>query len=215
MTYEDVVSDYIRDIRDAARAEMRLFKNQPSLAEAISNAVRPGGRKHRHQYRIPSRSLDETERRLTEIAAALLQAPDFTALHQTVEGTIRPIRGIGKLTVYDIAHRLGAFLGKAPTLVYLHTGTKTGAAALGLRGETIRPDMLPAAFSRLSAAEIEDCLCIYNNRLRGHEIRPGHFQHLNHCKEIDFPRAWKCRFLPRRKVLSLQTLERRGDDPHN
>jgi len=41
-----------------------------------------------------------------------------------------------------------------------------GAAALGLRGETLDPAALPAAFSRLTPAEIEDCLCIYKDAIR-------------------------------------------------
>jgi hypothetical protein len=52
--------------------------------------------------------------------------------------------------VYDIAHRIGAYYGKSPAFIYLHRGTKEGAAALGLRGETLDP----AAFSRLMPAQI-------------------------------------------------------------
>jgi hypothetical protein len=48
--------------------------------------------------------------------------------------------------VYDIAHRIGAFLRKAPALVYLHRGTKEGAAILGFKGKTIDPKLLPPAF---------------------------------------------------------------------
>ncbi len=33
------------------------------------------------------------------------------------------MHGIAALTVYDIAHRIGAFLRKAPALVYLHRGS--------------------------------------------------------------------------------------------
>jgi hypothetical protein len=49
----------------------------------------------------------------------------------------------------------------------LHRGTRIGAAALGFRGRTVDPVMLPAAFSRLTAAEMEDCLCIYKDELSG------------------------------------------------
>jgi hypothetical protein len=52
-------------------------------------------------------------------------------------------------------------------LLYLHRGTKEGTAALGLRGETLDAAALPAAFSRLTPAEIEDCLCIYKDTIRG------------------------------------------------
>jgi hypothetical protein len=169
MTFDEIVASYVRNYRDAARAEMRFFEIQGSLAGAIRHAglsLLPGGKRHPHQRRIPQAVLKAVLHRLQDDADALRQAPDFAALHRLVEREIGSIRGIGKLTVYDVAHRVGAFLGKAPTLVYLHAGTRTGAAALGLRGKTIDPAALPAAFACLSAAEIEDCLCIYKDHLR-------------------------------------------------
>src|SRR5262249_54941969 len=80
---------------------------------------------------------------------------------------IGEIRGVGELTVYDISHRIGAHFGNAPQLVHLHAGTRTGARAFGIRGGILDPKTLPHAFSRLTPAEIEDCLCIYKDVLRG------------------------------------------------
>jgi hypothetical protein len=71
--------------------------------------------------------------------------------------------GIGELAVYDIAHRIAAFRGKEPSLVYLHRGTCVGARHLGFTGKTLDPRLLPSSFSCLTAAEIEDCLCIYKD----------------------------------------------------
>jgi hypothetical protein len=76
-------------------------------------------------------------------------------------------------------------LGESPELVYLHSGTKIGAAALSLTGKAIHPNELPPPFSRLTAAECEDCLCIYKDALhdgistipskrRRHSSRPCH-----------------------------------------
>jgi hypothetical protein len=52
--------------------------------------------------------------------------------------------------------------------VYLHSGTRDGARALGLgRGrDTLRKHELPREFEELTAAEIEDCLCIYKDALK-------------------------------------------------
>jgi hypothetical protein len=91
---------------------------------------------------------------------------DFAELHGLVEREIGDIPRIGCLAVYDVAHRIGAFLRIAPALVYLHRGTREGARALGFRGKTVHPDELPVEFRTLPAAEIEDCLCIYKRELR-------------------------------------------------
>jgi hypothetical protein len=192
MTLDQIVSAYIRDKRPHARAEMRFFEKRPSLTEAISHAVRPCGRKHSHQFRIPRALLDEAERRLRVAASGLAQAPDFAAVHELVEDEIGSLHGIGDLTVYDVAHRVGAFLGKAPSLIYLHSGAKKGAAHLGFRGKALDPKVLPPPFSRLTAAEIEDCLCIYEDRLNGGDIRIRHLQRSTLCGDTDFPRMRKC-----------------------
>lgn len=180
MTHDEIVSHYIRHHRQDARAEMRFFEIQRNTSAAIHKAalcVMPGGKRHPHQRRIPKAVLEETEARLQAAGRDLAGASDFAGLHAMVEREVGAISGIGELTVYDIAHRLGAFFGKAPALVYLHAGTKTGAAALGFKGGSIPPKSLPAVFSRLSAAEIEDCLCIYKDELRGarHAKRPYSF----------------------------------------
>jgi len=63
-----------------------------------------------------------------------------------------------------------------PKQIYLHRGTRDGARALGIRGRLSKltvPD-IPKDFARLSPGEIEDCLCIYKDRLRGKaSIRSG------------------------------------------
>ena len=192
MTPDEIVTAYVDSRRIAVRAEMRFFETQPSSVEAITNAVRPGGRKHDHQYRIPPVLLNEAERRLQGDAERLKRALDFAELHRALQEKIGVIPGIGPLTVYDVAHRLAAFLGKAPALVYLHAGTKAGAAVLGFRGKAIHPDVLPAAFSRLSPAEIEDCFCIYKDDLGVGAIRTGYLQRSSHCRKPAFRRMRKC-----------------------
>jgi hypothetical protein len=184
MTLNEIVSAYVRDYRDAARAEMRFFEIQRSAAGAIRHAalcVLPGGKRHPHQRRLRRAVLNEAERRLQGNSEALRHTPDFVGLHGLINEEIGMIAGMGELTVYDIAHRIGAFLGKPPTLVYLHAGTRTGAIALGFRGDTVDPSLLPAPFSRLSAAEIEDCLCIYKDELRGGKIRTERLRRSNAC----------------------------------
>lgn len=128
-------------------------------------STRNSGTRGTHQWRLSKEVLEESERRLQRSTKKLQLVSDFAALHHTVEREIGTIPGIGALTVYDVAHRIGAFLGKSRELVYLHRGTKIGAAALGLTGKVIRPNQLPPLFSRRTAEECEDCFCIYKGQL--------------------------------------------------
>ena len=169
MTLDDIVSDYIRDYRDDARKELRFFEIQRSPSVAIRKAALcelPSGNRHPHQHRIARALLEQVEARLQGIGRELARAADFAALHLAVDDEIGGIKGIGALTVYDIAHRIGAHFGKAPELVYLHAGTRTGARVFNIRGNSFDPRILPKAFSRLACSEIEDCLCIYKDELR-------------------------------------------------
>lgn len=170
MTFDDIVSDYILNYRDAARAEMETFRcerNRPAAIRRAALCEFPDGKRHPHQCLIPKRLLELAEERLQAAAKRIADARDFDALHEIVDREIGSVRGIGELMVYDIAHRIGAHFGKAPKMTYLHRGVKEGAAALGFRGKSLDPAMLPAPFSRLTPAEIEDCLCIYKGELRG------------------------------------------------
>ena len=169
MTLDEIVSDYIRRYRAHARAEMKFFADHRTAEFAIAKAalcLLPNGKRHPHQRRIPRMVLEQAEAKLQAASKRLAAAPDFAALYDTVNRQIGGIRGIGELAVYDIAHRIGAHFNKAPQRVYLHAGTKEGAAILGLRGDSIDPKQLSGAFSRLAASEIEDCLCIYKAELK-------------------------------------------------
>lgn len=104
------------------------------------------------------------ERALQRVAHRLVRSRSFEDLHYEVARTIG-MKGIADLTIYDITHRIGAYLGKGPRVVYLHRGTAEGARHLGFRGTTLDPKLLPTAFSKLTPAEIEDCLCIYKSDL--------------------------------------------------
>jgi hypothetical protein len=170
MTFEEIVSDYIREYRDDTRKEMRFFEIQSSPSAAIRKAALcelPSGKRHPHQRRIPGVLLEQVEARLQGIGRRLARAASFAALHRAIDGEIGGIKGIGALTVYDIAHRIGAHFNKSPERVYLHAGTRTGARVFNISGDSFDPKILPNAFLRLAPSEIEDCLCIYKNELRG------------------------------------------------
>jgi hypothetical protein len=167
MTFDDIIDDYIRHHRAGARADIAEFRNLPSLKDAIYHAALchrlPCQKRHPHQYRIPMAVLQAAERELQQARPLLARATSFGTLHYEIERTIGGLAGIGALTVYDIAHRIGAKLRKKPKLVYLHRGTRVGARRPGFTGKMLDPRSLPSAFSRLSPDEIEDCLCIYKD----------------------------------------------------
>ncbi len=166
MGIEDCVTEYIRVFRKIACEEMALYNKQPTISHSIKVAAScqlSDGKRHPHQRRIPEAVLKEAEQKLLAAINDLEAAQNFDQLLVAVDKTVGPISGVGELTVYDIAYRIGAFLELKPEIVYLHAGTRSGARTLGIRGNTVTKDQLPVAFSLLSAEEIEDCLCIYKD----------------------------------------------------
>lgn len=161
------VEDYrMRHQRKHAR-ELDFFR-LPKLSDedAVSAAALcqlPSGKRHPHQRRIPRAALDESRQRLLMNLDAIRACSSFDELYEFVERLIRPIPMIGELTVYDTSLRIGARFGLEPELVYLHAGTRVGARRLGLnwRARALDRDSLPPALRALTAHEIEDVLCIY------------------------------------------------------
>jgi hypothetical protein len=177
MTHDEIVNDYILRYREAARQEMRDFESESSLSAAIRRAALcelRNGKRHLHQRRIPRRVLEQVEMRLQRIEPRLAKATDFAAIHRSVDQEVGGLKGIGALTVYDISHRIGAYLGKSPKRVYLHAGTRIGAQVFGIESDPFEPGILPKPFAQLTPAEVEDCLCIYKDDLKGISSGRGH-----------------------------------------
>jgi hypothetical protein len=187
MTFDEIVGDYIHEYRDDARKEKRFFEIQRSPSAAIRKAALcelPSGKRHPHQRRIPRVLLEQVEARLQGIGRKLARAADFAAIHRAVDDEVGRIKGVGALTVYDIAHRIGAHFRKSPELVYLHAGARAGAREFNIGGDSFDPKILPKAFLRLAPSEIEDCLCIYKDELRG----GAHVRRKTRCAAARRPR---------------------------
>jgi hypothetical protein len=164
MSFAAIARDYITNYRALARWELGYYARQRSLRDAIREAAlcrMADGKRHPHQRRIPGYVLAKAEQALQRRAVRLAEAGSFDDLHTEVFAAIGCIRGIGDLAIYDIAHRIGAYLKLEPALVYLHAGTRDGARVLGLSGKSVSPGQLPTELQVLTAAELEDCLCIY------------------------------------------------------
>lgn len=174
LSFAAIVADYIANRQQDAVAERRYYATLPTLRDAVREAALcrywsnedKRYKRHPHQFRIAKKALKTAARKLRAKVDFISKSSSFENLHSLIRDHIGIIKGIGPLTVYDVAHRIGAYLNLSPKLIYLHAGTLTGAKAFKLRGECISPAMLPAPFRRLSAAEIEDCLCVYKDRFQ-------------------------------------------------
>ena len=165
-SYGEIVAHYLAEKKPKADNERRWFRIQPKIHDAVrlaGLARGPHSKRFRHQYRIPERILQRASRALLKNLHRLGRSKSFEELFQTVQDTVSTIPGIGPLTVYDTAIRIGARLELSPQRVYLHAGTQHGAAGLGLNPEGISLPLsdLPEALDQLSGEEAEDVLCIY------------------------------------------------------
>jgi hypothetical protein len=159
-----IAASYVEDYRPRAEAERRFYARHASweaLLDTVSFACDMHGRRHSHQRRLARKALAAGRPALA--LASLRSATSFADLIGAVEGAIGGIPGIGQLMIYDTALRVGAFLGLEPDLVYLHSGTRLGAKALGLchRRPTLAISELPIKLRDLRPRDVEDMLCIY------------------------------------------------------
>lgn len=122
------------------------------------------GKMHGHQYRVGEKKLFEG----LQVALADNKQPedfqDFNTLHDWVWSVAERVKGLGEMTAYDVARRLGVWLGKEPVLVYLHRGTKEGARKFGVNGETVELNAFPPEIQMLGATHAENFLCIYKDQ---------------------------------------------------
>lgn len=167
---EDVVACYIEKHRSRAEEELRFYAEKPSFREVVNMAamaIGPWEGIHGHQnVRGVASRLPEFAESLLGALPELEKSASFNELYNAVKA--RKVDGVGDLTLYDTALRIGAYLKIQPDMVFLHCGAKKGAKNLGiaLRGRrSISVDELPSAFRKLKPHEIEDCLCIYQEDL--------------------------------------------------
>jgi len=164
-SYKEVVRRYEEVYKNDLDKELEYFTNA-GLDVAVKNA--PSGRtsgfdKHSHQYMVKQKALNKAERILTKKVSEIEWCESFYDLHEKIDELIRNIHGVGELTVYDTAARIGANLGFKPKVVYLHVGTREGAkklVKLKWGQKTLDRKTLPTPFRKLSPSHLEDLLCI-------------------------------------------------------
>lgn len=146
-----------------------------NFVEAVSRAVdsrRPNGKMHNHQTKVK-----ESVRRKFGYAIVDTIDPDapedFDDLYDWME-ELKP-KGIGPVTLYDVAVRVGAFLELEPEQLYLHAGVWDGWKALHngrspVGKRRLPKEMWPEPLRALPADQVEDLLCCYRALLP--DIKP-------------------------------------------
>lgn len=175
MELNAIVRTYISLIRPLAQTELDWFRHQPNLASAIEQAalaINSEGKRYSHQHRIRKSNLTQAKVALLDSTEVIERCDDFGELLELVEARVQSIKGIGELYVYDTSLRIGAKLNLLPGKIYLHAGTRDGAAALGFDKKVryLEISALPVELQQLQPHEIEDVLCIFKKDMRDVKI---------------------------------------------
>lgn len=171
-SYADIIGHYLRNYMPQVSTDAAFFGEQSQTPEgAVERAFlsrRADRRLHEHQYRIGYQPMAAAAAAMTPHAGVLVATTNFAELYGRVAEVRERVARIGDLAIYDIAQRLGWYLGIEPSVIYLHRGTREGATALvpQVRGRTMSADLLPVELRVLRPAQLEDVLCIYKAALR-------------------------------------------------
>jgi hypothetical protein len=179
-TLQNIVEDWnYRFGKDAPENHRRdhvvdFCVDAPNLTVAITRACASraaNGKMHNHQSRVKEAgrhvfAVHIIDQLLTRECYGT-QVKDFDELHDLLK-YIAP-NGVGPVTIYDVATRIGAYMKLSPKSLYLHAGVRIGLHALyGKRvfpEERVTIEKLPTSLQSLPPDEIEDLLCAYREYL--------------------------------------------------
>ena len=170
---EDLVSWWIAAKRPFFK-KMLCFFGEGSLDLAIKRAAAKGSTEgescyYSHQNRISKEKLSQWQALLRRNKAEISECEkeSFEDLLGLLEG-FKP-NGIGPLTCYDTAFRISAKLGCLPKkVVHLHAKAQIPGAKQYPKKDVPRlvADFPPTVKQRLKAYEIEDFLCVCQDKLK-------------------------------------------------
>lgn len=168
--YLNIISNYRKMRLEKPDTWISYCEMQPDLLSAIRVAALAENnhlKRHPHQYRLQKVKMQAFLENLVENSNAIGKAQYFDDLYNIVDRC--KVKGVARLAVYDTANRIGRYLGLNPQFIYLHAGTRKGVEKLigKVVDSKISKDQLPEPFksSNLSAAELEDIMCIYKQFL--------------------------------------------------
>jgi len=164
------VSQYLREKAPTIAEYLRYFQELGNVNDAIRYSCHgKDGQIHGHQHLVGKKRLELARQLLQRNKQRIEACESFEDLIAIVTAVRANVPGFGVLAIYDTSLRLGAYLGKWPTVVYLHAGTKRGCKALGVatKGGTVEKDRLPDPIQVLEPYQAEDFLCIFKDRFSG------------------------------------------------
>lgn len=165
-----IVKLYLHEFAPRAREELDHYRQFDTLQDAVAHAAMAmtrNGKVHAHQRRVGRRVLSKARTALVSRLSEIEACESFDELLTLVETSTARIHRFGKLAAYDTALRIGTWRKLSPEVVYLHAGTRKGAASLGL-GKGVRcvqMSEMPVELRGLSPDQVEDLLCIFKDRL--------------------------------------------------
>lgn len=163
--YPAIIADFVTRM-NAFHDSVEHIKSLNDAIEFAALATNSEGKRYPHQRRIKKDSLAALRDNLMKKFEDISLAKSFEELHTIVKEA--KSYGIGELTIYDTAQRIGLYMNLFPNYVYMHAGTRVGAIRLiGKKGKEkfLDKNDFPEAFRSLSCAEIEDILCRYKDCL--------------------------------------------------
>lgn len=161
-----LVAEYLEEYENCYEEEDKWWADKnitwSSAIERAWLARFENGKMYGHQRRVAHKL-----RKGLEISLSDNLQPDdlddFESIYCCIKSVTDRVKGLGVTTAYDVARRLGAWLNRQPTMVYLHAGAAEGAKKLGIEGETVSLNDFPQEVQRLGATHTENFLCIYKN----------------------------------------------------
>jgi hypothetical protein len=181
--------DYMKRYVNAGRGDPALpwTVKATTLKEAIHRACMSRGEDGKlwhHQGRVWQRNLEAYERKLNErmYYEAIENSEQFWELMIWCSKASDETHGIGPVTEYDVAARIGAWLELEPEHLYFHAGVTEGLRALGVKlprgANRLDREALPEFFRDKNLDIVESFLCGYRSEIervmnaRNHNLPP-------------------------------------------